>query len=115
MDDLTSLFYYFGNLPKRQQYFETFIDYHKDELSISDSNKKHVIRLAKTRWVERHDANKNYYILYRFVVATFELISGPTLYQKFYMELEEKHKQKWSWDKETVSKAHGLFAACPGA
>ena len=28
------------------------------------------------------------------------------------MELEEKHKEKWSWDKETVSKAQGLFAAC---
>lgn len=28
------------------------------------------------------------------------------------MNLEEKHKEKWSWDKETVSKAQGLFAAC---
>ena len=28
------------------------------------------------------------------------------------MELEEKHKEKWSWDKETVSKAQSLFAAC---
>ena len=72
MDDLTSLCYFFSNLPKRQQYFETFIDYHKDELSISDSNKKHVIELAKTRWVERHKAYENYYILYRFFVATFE-------------------------------------------
>ena len=29
------------------------------------------------------------------------------------MELEEKHKEKWSWDKQTLSKAQGLFAACP--
>ena len=28
------------------------------------------------------------------------------------MELEEKHKEKWSWDKETVSKAQGPFAVC---
>ena len=28
------------------------------------------------------------------------------------MELEEKHKEQWIWDKETVSKAPGLFAAC---
>ena len=28
------------------------------------------------------------------------------------MELEEKHEEKWSWDKETISKAQGLFAAC---
>ena len=71
MDDLTSLCYFFANSPERQQYFETFIDYHKDELPISDSNKKYVIGLAKSRWVERHKAYENYYILYRFVVATF--------------------------------------------
>ena len=112
MDDLTSLCYFFANLPKRQQYFETFIDYHKDELSISDSNRKRVIGLAKTRWAERHKAYENYYILYRFVVATFESIYSPILYQKFYMELEEKHKEKWFWNKENVSKAPGFFAAC---
>ena len=28
------------------------------------------------------------------------------------MELEEKHEEKWSWDKETIPKAQGLFAAC---
>ena len=46
MDDLTSLCYFFANSPKWQQYFVTFIDYHKDELSTSDSNKKHVIGLG---------------------------------------------------------------------
>ena len=112
MDDLASLCYFFANSPKRQQYFETFIDYHKVELSISDSNKKHVIRLAKTRWVERGKAYENYYILYRFFVAIFESICSPTFYRKFYMELEEKRKEKWSRDKETVSKAQGLFATC---
>ena len=112
MDDLTSLCYFFANSPKRQQDFETFIDYHKDELSISDSNEKHVIGLVKTRWVEKHNAYENYHILYRFVVATFESICSPTLYQKFYLGLEEKHKEKWSWNKETVSKAQGLFSTC---
>ena len=82
MDDLTSLCCFFAKSPKWQQYFETFIDYHKDELSISDSNKKHVNGLAKTRWVERPKACENYYILYRFVVATFESICSPTLYHK---------------------------------
>ena len=27
------------------------------------------------------------------------------------MEAEEKYKDKWSWDKETVPKAQGLFSA----
>ena len=79
MDDLTSLCCFFAKSPKWQQYFETFIDYHKDELSISDSNKKHVIGLAKRRWVERHNAYENYYILCRFIVATFESVCSPTL------------------------------------
>ena len=35
---------------------------------------------------------------------------SPTYYQKFYMELEEKPKEKWSWDKEALSKAQGPFA-----
>ena len=61
MDDLTLLCYLFANLPKRQQYFEAFVSYHKDELSISDSNKKYVISLAKTRWVERYKACENYF------------------------------------------------------
>ena len=93
MDDLTSLCYFFVKSPKWQQYFDTFIDYHKDELPISDSNKKHVIRLTKTRWVERHELYKNYCILYRFVVPTFESICSPTLYKKFYLELREKHQK----------------------
>ena len=93
MDYLTSLCYFFAKSPKWQQYFDTFIDYHKDELSISDSNKKHVIMLAKTCWVERHESYENYCILYRFVVPTFESICSPTLYQKFYLELREKHKK----------------------
>ena len=51
-------------------------------------------------------------MLYRFAVATFESIYSKSLYQKFYMELEEKQKEKWSQVKETVSKAQGLFATC---
>ena len=107
MDDLTSLCFFFANSLKQQQYFETFTDYHKDELSISDSNKKHVIGLAKTRWVERHKAYQNYCILYRFVIATFESICSLTLYEKFYMELEAKYSENCSWDEETVSKVQG--------
>ena len=42
----------------------------------------------------------------------FQSICSPTLYQNLYMEIEEKHKEKCSWDKETVSKAQGIFATC---
>ena len=42
---------------------------------------------------KRHKAYENYYILYRFVVATFEPVFSPTFYQKFYIELQGKHKK----------------------
>ena len=53
IDRLTSLCYYFVNFPKRQQYFEGFTDYYKDELSVAACSRSHVIGLSKTRWVER--------------------------------------------------------------
>ena len=96
MHDLTSLCHFFANSPNRQQYFEILIDYHKDGLYISDSNKKHAIVLAKTCCVQIQKACGNCYMLYRFAVATFESIYSKSLYQKFYMELEEKQKEKWS-------------------
>ena len=63
-------------------------------------------------WVERHKACENYYILCRFVAAIFESICSPTLSQKFYVKLEEKYKEKWSEDKQTVSKSQGLYCTC---
>ena len=105
MDDLTSLYYFFANSPKRQQYFETFIDYQKDEISNMLLGWQKPVGL-------RHKAIENHYILYWFVVSTFESICNPTLYQKFYVKLEKKRKEKWSWDKKAVSKVQGLFAPC---
>ena len=62
MDSLTSACYYFANSPKWQQYFERFIDYYKEELSVAASSRSHVIGLSKPRWVERYKAYENYYL-----------------------------------------------------
>ena len=43
MDSLTSACYFFSNSPKRQQYFERFIDNYKDELSMATSSRSHVM------------------------------------------------------------------------
>ena len=51
MGSLTSVCYYFANSPDRQQYFERFIDYYKDKLSVAASSRSHIIGLSKTRWV----------------------------------------------------------------
>ena len=112
MDDLTSVCYFFTNSPKRQQFFEGFIEFYKKEMSILESDGKHVIGLAKTRWVERHKVYDNYCILYTFIISTFESICNKSLNEDFYQHLEGEINETWSWDKETVSKAQGLFLAC---
>ena len=38
MNSLTSTCYYFANSPERQEYFERFIDYYKDEFSVAASS-----------------------------------------------------------------------------
>ena len=81
MDSLTSVCYYFANSPERQLYFERFIDYYKDELSVAASSRSHVIGLSKTRWVERYKAYENYYLIFKFIVATFNSICNPHLYE----------------------------------
>ena len=36
MDNLTSVCLFFENSPKRQKFFEYFIEYYKDELNLPD-------------------------------------------------------------------------------
>ena len=45
-DSLTIVCYYFANSPKRQQYFERFIDSNKDEISLAASSRNHIIGLS---------------------------------------------------------------------
>ena len=105
MDSLTSACYYFANSPKRQQYFERFIDYYKEELSVAASSRSHVIGLFKPRWVERYKAYENYYLLFKFIVATFDSICNPYLYKDFYKYLENETIENWCWDSESTNKA----------
>ena len=81
MDSLTNICYHFANSPKRQQYFERFIDYYKDELSVAASSRSHVIGLSKTRWVERYKAYENYYL------STVNLPTKDKVYSQFVLNL----------------------------
>ena len=72
MADLTSVSFSFVNNPKRQQYFEKFIDFHKELFKVSKNNRTHIIGLSKARWVERHNTYDSYFILYNFIVSAFE-------------------------------------------
>ena len=110
MDSLTSVCYYFANSPKRHQHSERFIDYYKDELSVAASSRSHVIGLSKTRQVERYKAYENYYLLFKFIVATFDSICNPHLYEDFSKYFENETIENWCWDSESINKAQGLFA-----
>ena len=111
MSTLTSASNFFAYSAKRQQYFELFIDYYKNQLEVS-TNRKKLIGLSKTRWVERHKAYDNYYLLHRCLVATFESINNYNRYSEFYNFLEEKFNEPWTWDSDTKSLSQGLYKAC---
>ena len=83
MDVLTRVCYYFPNSSKRQQYLERFIEHYKNELSVYESSRRLVIGLSETPWVKRYKAYENYYLLLKLIVATFELICNPHLYEDF--------------------------------
>ena len=54
--------------PKRQQYFEHFIELYEKELGISESLIRHLKGLSKTRWVERDQAYDTFFLLHRYRV-----------------------------------------------
>ena len=112
MADMTSFCFFFANSPKRQQYVEKFIDFHKELFKVSETNRTHIIRLSKTRWVERHKAYDNYFMLYKFVVSAFKSIVDIKLYQDFYADLETEINEKWYQDQESQSKVEVLFSSC---
>ena len=112
MDDLTTVCYFFDNSPKRQQYFELLINVYGEKLNLNETNRRYIIGLSKTRWVERYRAYENYYLLHKSVIATFESVLMPHLYNEFYAYLEDKFEEKWTWDADAKTKAQGLYAAC---
>ena len=65
-----------------------------------------------TRWIERHKAYKNYFMLYKFAVSAFEAKADIKLYSDFYAHLETEMNEKWYWDQESQRKAQGLFSSC---
>ena len=108
MDNLTSVCKFFENSPKRQKYFECFLEFYKVDLNLPETKRKEIIGLAKTRWVEIYKAYDTYHLLYK---GTFESIKNRNLYDGFCKHLQEKCNENWTWDAETKIKAQGLFNA----
>ena len=68
MAALTSVCFFFANSSKRQQYFEKIIDFRKKIVKDSETNRRHIIGLLKTRWIERRKAYDNYFMLYNLLL-----------------------------------------------
>ena len=100
MADLISVCFFLASSPKRQQYFEKFIDFHKELFKVSETNRTHIIGLSKKRWVERHK------------VSCFWILADIKFYSDFYAHLETEISEKWFWYLESQSKAQGLFSSC---
>ena len=48
----------------------------------------------------------------RFIVATFDSICNPHLYEDFCKYLENETNENWCWGSESINKAQGLFTVC---
>ena len=72
----------------------------------------HVIGLPEKRWVERYKLYKNYFFLFKFIVATFDSICNPHLYKDFYKYLKNETIKNWYWGSESINKVQSLFAIC---
>ena len=112
MDVISSAYLFYEFSPKRKWYFEKFLNYYGEEMGLTEVQRKNIVSLAHTRWVERHRAFvKSYYLLYRANVAVMESIFKPQLYSEFYDALRTDFEEEWSWDSETKSKAQGLYSS----
>ena len=75
------------------------------------NSRSQIISLSKTRQVVRYTAYENYYLFFKFIVATFDSICNPLLYEDFYKYLENETTENWCWDSESINKEQGFFGA----
>ena len=108
MENLTTPCFFLENSPKRQTYLEDFIAFYREKLNLSENRSKEIIGLS---WVERHKAYETYLLLFKATVFTLESTCEKQLYEEFLKSLENKHNEKWTWDRDTKTTAQGLFTA----
>ncbi|XP_068250772.1 52 kDa repressor of the inhibitor of the protein kinase-like [Palaemon carinicauda] len=97
---LNGVFLLFSNSPKRQSLFEKVLEQSDDY----KGNKKKILSLCKTRWVERHDCFNTFHELYIPTVTTLEVILSPHEFTDII------RNEDWIWDCDTRTKARGLFS-----
>ena len=96
MDDISSVYLFYEFSPKRKWYSEKFLNYYGEEMGLTEVQRKNIVSLARTRWVERNRAFESYYLLYRANVTVMESIFKPQLYSEFYDALRTDFEEEWS-------------------
>ena len=71
-DELSTACNFFANSSRRQNYFEYFISFYREDLQLNKNTTTKIIGQVKTTWVERHQAYDHLYLLYKPLVGTFE-------------------------------------------
>ena len=95
---LNSVFIFFDSSPKRQGFLESVL-----ESEGSESSRKKLVGLCKTRWVERHACFDVFYNLYTYIVKCLQYMLNPGF--------NEKSDEDWSWDRQTKVTAQGLLTS----
>ena len=118
VDVINEIFLFFDLSPKRQRMFERVL-----EVKGSQSRKKKLKGLCKTRWVERHTCFDTFQELYAHIGTTLNCILDPGAYPEVYkkpdtvpqtaddQEEREDTYENWKWDRETRVKAQGLLSS----
>ena len=87
---ITETAYFFANSAKRQHFLEMVIDKTSRIVKVKD--------LCRTRWIYRHEAYENFYVLFEHVIAVMVAITERDM---TYGDM--------NWDSNTIVSANGLL------
>ena len=87
---VTETAYFFKNSAKRQNFLETVVSGKTTRVKVKD--------LCRTRWIYRHEAYENFFMLFKYLVSVMIAIT----------EGDETYGQM-NWDSKTVIEANGLL------
>ena len=89
VDTINEVYLFYSSSPKRQSFLENILEEN------SESRKRKLPGLCKTRWVERHTCFESFYELYPYIIMCLQQIAQP-------------EDDSWSWDKDNKIRAQGL-------
>ena len=87
---VTETAYFFSNSAKRQAFFEKVVNKQATTVKVKD--------LCRTRWIYRHEAYENFFLLFKFLIITMEAIVS-----------RDDEYGEMNWDNNALVAANGLL------